>query len=41
VRGTITNQSFAQPLVTMEERRAYGDDLLDVVARKAQETIGP
>jgi hypothetical protein len=32
---------FTQPLVTQEERRAYGDDLLDVVSRKALETMTP
>lgn len=38
-----TNErSFAQqPLVTDEERKAYGDDLLSVVERKALEAVNP
>jgi hypothetical protein len=35
------NQRYAQPLVTEEERRAYGDDLLSVVERKAMEVMSP
>jgi hypothetical protein len=34
-------RSFAQPLVTSEERRAYGDDLLSVVGRQAMEVMNP
>jgi hypothetical protein len=34
-------RSFAQPLITEEERKAYGDDLLDVVSRKAMEAVNP
>jgi hypothetical protein len=34
-------RSFAQPLVTEEERKAYGDDLLSVIERKAMEVVQP
>ena len=31
----------ARPLITEDERRAYGDEALSVMARQAQETVGP
>jgi hypothetical protein len=32
---------MTRPLITAEERAAYGDEALDVMARRAQEVVGP